>query len=1111
MFRKLQINRLVGWLLFGLSFIVYLVSMSKTVNFWDCGEIIACSDGLQIGHPPGAPFYMIMARVFLIFAFNPENTAFFMNLLSVISATFAVFITYHTLLLLFERISTERDNSDNKKKYLKIFAAAIGSLSLAFSTSYWTVATETEVYSVSILFTSLTFWTMLKSTTYKNQNDKNRWLILTALLIGMSTGIHLLNILVIPALVLVYYFDQIKQNKKEFLKYLLLSVLLLLVVQLMISYLPVIASKFEWFFVNNLYLGFNLGLIAFSILIIFVLVLGIVISGRKGRHGLNLAITCFAVFLIGFSSYSIVLIRSAANPPIDQNNPESIFNFVSYLNREQYGNRPLLYGQQFNSEQDKIHPYVEGDPVYDTVDNKYKIIAYKPEANYVKRDKTWFPRMWSNLPEHVAAYREWTGYKKDKIPPFGKNVEFMFRYQFNHMYFRYFMWNFVGKQNDFQSYGGPINGNWISGIEFIDNLRLKNTSELPPFLENNKARNVYYLLPLLIGIIGFFYLFRKDKRYFLVTSFIFIFTGIAIVFYLNQHPYQARERDYSYLGSFYAFSIWIGYGVIAIYEYLKTKLKTEYLIYIVVGVLFVAVPGQFLVKNFNDHNRNNDDFAYYFAYNLLNTCAPNAILFTSGDNETFPLWYLQETQNIRTDVRIVNLSFLNTDWYIDQIQTAQRDAMPVSLSISRQQYISGQRELLLVRNNPYAFIEDIYYENINEINADYQAVFNFLLSMWQENGFDQTHSLEYNNFVNFYSKIQAHGANQNFRDLCGVINSLETEEQCSAFGLTQTQANDLMKMMEQFLDKQVSYPLPLHPVLNFAFSNDSATKINTKLYPYPIDYFPAEKLSIAVNKNVIDEVFEFSSSQKSYVVDKMIWSPNHESLTKSDLMVFEIIRSNLWKRPIYFTSTMNSRNYLGLNKYLFLEGLAYRLMPIETDVSEDELVNVNAGIMYQNLMTKFEWGSLQKTPGYIDEATRTTLINLRNHFSRLARGLYFKGEIKQSEDVLDLCVKLIPDDLISFDYYSVGIVHGYYRINKKAKAREIATVLAQNAFKELEFYSKFSSKQQFSLDIYKQRSVKTIEELYVLAEQYKHKGLLPYIGSIYEKALALYDSEKIVK
>ncbi|MDD4149524.1 MAG: DUF2723 domain-containing protein [Bacteroidales bacterium] len=1105
---KLQKNiiNIGAWLAFAISLIVYLLSMSLNVNFWDCGEIIACAHGLQVGHPPGAPFYMILARIFSMFAFNPENIAFFVNLLSVISSSFAVFFTYKSIIILLKRFQSVGAEQENN--FLLSGAAFVGALSLAFSTSFWFVATEAEVYSVSIFFTSLTFWTMLKTTGFTKTSDKNRWTLLTILLLGISTGVHLLNILVIPAFVFIYYFDRRTQNKKEFVKFSVYAILLLILAQGIITYLPVIASKFEWFFVNRLFLGYNSGLTAFVVFLCTTCVFGIWYSGKKSKRTLNFAITGLMFFIMGFSTYSMVLIRSAANPPIDENNPETIFNFVSYLNREQYGDRPLWYGQQFNSQKDKINPYVEGAPVYDTVSGKYAIISRKPDANYVSADKVFLPRMWSDLPEHVAAYRQWTNYKKDDVPSFGTNIKFMFRYQFNHMYFRYLFRNFIGAQNDIQSHGGPVYGNWISGIGFIDKLRLNTPDELPKYLQNDTSRNPYYFLPFIFGIIGLIYLFQKDKKYFLVSFLLFIFTGIAIAFYLNQHPYQARERDYSYIGSFYVFTLWIGIGVYAVYQYLKKYFKKKYLIYIVLTFAFLAVPFQFLCTNFDDHNRRHDDFAYYFAYNMLNSCAENAILFTAGDNETFPLWYLQETQNIRTDVKIVNLSFLNTSWYLDQIQFKQRETIPVNISVFPCGYMSGQRELLPVRNNPYAFIEDIYYQNINEINSDYKAIFNFLLDLWHTNGFDKEHPDKYENFVSFYNDIQPHGANQNFRDLHSVIKSLDSEEQCKAFGITQTQALDLIAKFEIFLNKQTNYALPLHPVLNFVFSDDELTKIGTKLYPYPIDYFPATTLSLPVNKKIIDKVFELSPSQKTSPIDEMIWSPGRESFTKSDLMVLEIIRNHLWERPIYFSSTMNTRNYLGLDKYLYLEGFAYRLMPIETDVSEDKLVNVNAEIMYHNLVDKFKWGSLDTEYGPIDMATRTSLINLRNHFARLSRGLYFEGEIKKSEEVLDMCVKLIPNGLIPFDYYNVGIVHGYYRVNKKAKARELASVISQNSLQELIFYSSFSRQQQEALDVYKQRAMQTIQELYVLSTEYKHREFTEEIGDVYGKAVKIYTSTK---
>ena len=1099
-----KLNNIIGWAIFAISLIVYLISLSRTVNFWDCGEIITCANTLQIGHPPGSPFYMILARFFSLFAFNPEHIAFLTNLLSAIASAFTVLFTYHSIVMLLNRITQKALQNLTRNEQILIFASAsIGALTLAFSTTFWTSAIETEVYSVSILFTSASFWAMLKRNDAITISDKNRWLLLTALIIGFSTGVHLLNILIIPALVLIYYFDLGIKGKKNFFMALAISIGLLAFVQLTILYLPVLAAQFEWFFVNHLHFGFNSGLIFFAVFFVSLLIFGIWLSGKKGKPILNLIITAFAIFISGYSTYSVVLIRSAANPTIDQNNPETIYNFISYLHREQYENSPLWYGQQYNSQQDKINPYTEGEAIYDTSANQYSIIAHKPQANYIKSDKTIIPRMWSSTPQHIAAYQEWTGYKNDRVPTFSKNLRFMFRYQFSHMYFRYFMWNFVGKQNDFQSHGGPIFGNWISGISFIDNIRLKNPP-LPNTLKNNKARNVYYFLPLLLGILGIIFQFKKDKKYSLVLSLVFIFTGIAIAFYLNQHPYQARERDYSYIGSFYAFSMWIGIGVYGLYMSIAKYYKHKYLIYAILAISFLAVPFQLITKNFNDHNNHNNDFAYYFAYNMLNSCEENAILFTSGDNETFPLWYLQETQNIRTDVKVINLSFLNSDWYIDQITTKRGQSEAIDINISKSQYESGQRELLLVRHNPYAFIKDIYYNNADEINADYKTVFDMLIQLFIDNGLSKSNPEQFDEFVAFYKNIEPHGANPEFRNFCTIVNSLESEEQCNAYGITQTQALDLIKILRLLLDKQTQYPIPLEQALNFVFSDDTITKIDTRLYPYPIDYFPSNKLSFIINKEKIISSFNLTANQENYIVDKMQWQVNKESLTKSDLMILEIIRTNMWQRPIYFSSTMTSQNYLGLDKYLFLEGLAYRLIPIETDISEDKLVNVNSLIMYDNLATKFKWGNLINYDSYYDENIRTTLTSLRHHYSRLARGLYFEGKVKKSEEMLDECIKIIPNELVAYNYYTIGIIHGYYRIGKKHKAQEVAEILANNAIKELEYYNKLSQRQQFSIDIYKQVSMKIIEELYILADQYKHKDFLPEITNIYNRASKLY-------
>jgi hypothetical protein len=1103
-----NISKISSWTVFAISLIVYFITASRSVNFWDCAELIACASGLQIAHPPGAPFYLILARSFEILSFGIISPAFAINLLSAFAAAFTVFFTYKSIQLLANRILIRNETlntqyNDVEKHLFSCIAGIIGALSLAFSITFWASATETEVYSVSILLTSVNFWLILKYYTDKPEN-KNRLLILSALILGISTAVHLLNILVIPALVFVWYFEKNEFSKKSFFITLFMSVIMLAFVQLLISGLPVIASVFELFFVNNLGLGFNSGLYIFSIFIISLMIGGIYFSGIKKKISLNLVFTCLSVFIIGYSTYTTVIIRSYANTPIDQNNPETIFNFISYINREQYGDRPLWYGQMYNTPLDKEKPYIKGEAVYDKNVNKYEIVSYKPEANYNNAGKVILPRMWSNLPAHIVAYQEWTGSRKDKTPGFVTNMSFMLRYQLSHMYLRYFMWNFTGRQNDIQSHGGPMHGNWISGIGFIDNIRLTQTKDLPPALKNNKGRNAYYFLPLILGILGIIVQFKNDKKFLFVISLLFVFTGIAIAFYLNQHPYQARERDYSFIGSFYAFSLWIGLGSVGLLSVLIRFVKHKYLSIAVFSFCFIAVPGQFLAKNFNDRNISRNDFARSFAYNLLNSCEKNAILFVSGDNETFPLWYLQEVENVRTDVRVVNLSFLNTDWYIDQIICQQRESAPINLNVEKVQYISGQRELMLVKDNPYAFLEDIYYNNLSEINQDYAVVFDKFDMLLIEAGFDKKRPQEYQNFYNFYQKIQPHGANEAFRDFCTIVFSLESPEQCEEFGIAHYKALDLIKLLRTYLDKQLKYPIPLNQALNFVFSDDAATKINTKLFDYPVDYFPASNLCFPINANQTKEFFFNANILDEQIVKQMTWNLNRESITKSELMLMEIIRSSLMQRPIYFSSLTNSRNYMGLEKYLYLEGFAYRLIPIDTDISADDPVNVNAINMYDNFTNKFVWGNVLTNPGYLDETGRTSLINLRNHYSRLSRGLYFEGEIKKSEEVLDYCIKLIPNELIPFDYYTVGLVHAYYRINKKAKAGEIAIITAENALSELEFYAKFPRTKTKPIKIYQQRALKTIEEIYILADKYSHKEFLPNIDKIYQKAVKLY-------
>lgn len=1085
------------------SLLIYLFTLAPTVSFWDSGEFIACADTLQPNHPPGNPTYLLMARLFAMFAINPAQTAWLVNLFSAVAASLSVFfackVIYSLSKSLLEKFPTKGFSiSDNEKNLISHFASVTGSLALAFATSFWAIATEAEVYSLSVLFTSMMVWMMMRLNDAES-NYKSRWIILLGLLTGLSVGVHLLNILIIPALVMMYYFGNFKFSYKSFGFALALAIGILVALQIFISGFPVMASWFERFFVNSLGATYNTGLFVFAAFVILLLVLGIYLSGVKNRRVLNLIFTTFAVFVSGYSIYTMVLIRSAANPPIDQYNTENIYNFISYLNREQYGERPLWKGHQYSSPVNLVSPYTEGNEIYDTVGGEYKVVAHKPVANYEKGSSKVLPRMWSRDPLHVLAYTEWTKATKNNLPTASQNYTFMFRYQFSHMYFRYFMWNFSGRQNDIQSHGGAIAGNWISGIGLLDNMRLSDQDAKPAFLKDNSGTTYYFLLPLLLGIIGIIYQFKADKKNLFIVTLIFIFTGIAIAFYLNMTPYQVRERDYVYLGSFFAFAIWIGLGVIGLYLMMRKYIKHKFLIYGTGALCLVAVPGQFLTKNYTSQDKSENDFAYHFALNMLNSCDENAILFVSGDNETFPLWYLQQCENVRTDVSVVNLSFLNNDWYIYQIQNAGKGSFKIPLSVSKENYKTGKAEILPVINNTAAFYDFIYMLKHDEIQQEFLKIHDEFCSLLRKSGYDVRNKTEFESFEEYFKNIRPLGSNKDFLNYCSLVVNLKDDEVSRAYGISQAEAANLIKMLQEFLILEKGYATNPDICLDFMFADDTAFMVKTGFYDYPVNYCPVRDFVWPINKQEVMKSFAKIGLREDLIIDNMKWSldTTRKSLNKSDLMVLEIIRSNKWERPVYFSSVMSSENYLGLDKYLYLEGLAFRLIPVETEVSANDPVNINSATMYENFINRFKWGTLECN----DENIRNMLIVLRTHYSKLARGLYLAGATKQSEQVLNNCLKIIPNDLVPFEYSSVGLVHGYYRLGKVKEAGVVSLIIADNASKEIEFYAGFPLNMNKNFEPYKLRAQKTIQELIYLAQQYKNQDLAAELNKIYGKVV----------
>ncbi len=717
--KKYQLyNNILGWAAFLISAIVYLMTIEPTVSFWDCGEFITTSYKFEVGHPPGAPLFMIVGRIFTLFG-GAGDAAMLINAMSALASAFTIMFLFWTITHLAKKLVNNNEEPLMGQTIAILASGFVGALAYTFSDTFWFSAVEGEVYASSSLMTAVVFWAILKWENVANEPNANRWLIFIAYIIGLSIGVHLLNLLAIPAIVFVYYFKKYDVTRKGVLIALGLSVAILgFIMYGIIPGVVTIGSWFELLFVNTFGLPFHSGLIFYIAAIIAGISYGIWYTLKKQLVVWNTILAGIAVILIGYSSFALIIIRSSAQPPMDQNSPNNAFSLLSYLNREQYGERPLMYGQFYGSPLNPQNRYLEGKPVYTQIDGKYKITYRRVVPNYDDKFNMVFPRMWSTMEaSHAQDYKDWGIIKGNRIqyrneqgqteviikPTFTENMRFFFRYHVNHMYWRYFMWNFVGRQNDIQGHGSVIHGNWISGISFIDDARLGDQQNLPTSLDGNKGRNTYYFLPLLLGLLGLFYQYGKGaegKKGVWVVFLLFFMTGLAIVIYLNQYPHQPRERDYAYAASFYAFAIWIGLGVLALAEGLR-KFMPETVAAGISGVLaLVLVPGIMAAENWDDHDRSGRYTARDFGANYLVTCAPNGIIFTNGDNDTFPLWYNQEVEGVRTDVRVCNLSYLQTDWYINQMRRQAYNSAPMPISMAAEKYRQGTRDIIYLLDNP---------------------------------------------------------------------------------------------------------------------------------------------------------------------------------------------------------------------------------------------------------------------------------------------------------------------------------------------------------------------------------------------------------------------------
>ncbi|HET9486905.1 MAG TPA: DUF2723 domain-containing protein, partial [Chryseosolibacter sp.] len=672
-----KVNNLTGWMVFAIALIVYWVTMEPTASYWDCGEFIAVSYKLEVPHPPGAPLYLLIGRLFSFLSFGDETeVAYWINFSSVLAGAFTSLFLFWSTVLFGRKLMNIRKPEEltTERTWVLMGAGLVSALTFTFCDSAWFSNVEAEVYAMSSFFTAFVVWAMLKWDVIEDESKANRWLLLIFYMMGLSIGVHLLNLVTIPALALIYYFKKYSPGPWGMVATMLFSLFIIFFINnIIIPGLPTMAGSFEIFFVNSLGLPFGSGVIVFSLILIVVLVYGINYAQKHKKPILNTFLLATAFILIGYSSYSMIVIRANFNPPINENDPSDVMSFVRYLKREQYGSRPLLYGQYFTAQ---LEGYDEGEPTYVKGKEKYEIADRKISQRYPAKDQTILPRIWSTDPQHQEVYRDLLGLREGEKPKFfSDNLYYMFSHQIGHMYVRYFFFNFAGRQSDNQ------NADWLGPRQWFE--------KLPETLAENKGRNNFFMIPFILGLVGMFYQSVHNTKNFVVVALLFVLTGVALVIYLNSPPTEPRERDYIYTGSYYAYCFWIGFAVIALAETLWKTTKSLKTAGIIATIICLSAPALMARDGWNDHDRSKRYFSVDSAINYLQSCAPNGILFTGGDNDTFPLWYSQEVEGVRTDVRVVVLSYYNTDWYINQTMRQTYESEPFPYTLTRENYRQG--------------------------------------------------------------------------------------------------------------------------------------------------------------------------------------------------------------------------------------------------------------------------------------------------------------------------------------------------------------------------------------------------------------------------------------
>ena len=1103
------VNNVLGWFTFFVAAFVYCSTIEPTASFWDCPEFITTGYKLEVGHPPGAPFFMLTANLFSQFASDPSQVARMVNTMSALLSATTILFLFWSITHLARKLILKDWSEMTLGKLIAIQASGlVGALIYTFSDTFWFSAVEGEVYAYSSAFTAIVFWLILKWEDHADEPHSDRWLVLIAYMTGLSIGVHLLNLLCLPAIVLVYCYRRFPhiELKGSLLALLGSFVLVAAVLYGVVPGIITVAGWFELLFVNTLGCPFNTGEIIYIVLLVAIVIwaiyesyvdksfkrqnisfvlsvgmLGIPFRGMTWGAGIlglvilvalyfglnyrkkigkdlvpvvtarfkNTALLCMLMLMIGYSSYAVIVIRSAANPPMDQNSPEDVFTLGSYLSRDQYGDSPLLYGQAYTSQVAYdvdgsmcVPKHKEGAAIWQRKEkaskdekDSYFVVSHKDKIIYAQN--MLFPRMHSSA--HAGAYENWMGGVEGtqvpydrcgepvmvKMPTQMENIRFFLSYQCNFMYWRYFMWNFAGRQNDIQGNGEPEHGNWITGISFIDDWMLGDQSKMPAELKANKGHNVFYCLPLLLGLIGLFWQAWRGQRgirQFWVVFFLFFMTGLAIVLYLNQTPQQPRERDYAYAGSFYAYAIWCGLGVLAIYDMLKKKLKgNDVAVAGVVGVACLLVPIQMASQTWDDHDRSGRYTCRDFGQNYLMTLQDkgNPIIFTNGDNDTFPLWYNQETEGVRTDARVCNLSYLQTDWYIDQMKRPAYDSPSVPITWPRIDFCSGTNDYIEVRPAMKQQLLDFYREYPKEARA--------------------------------------------------------------AFGDEPFEVKNIMKYWVR--------------------SKDNDTHV-----------IPTDTLYITIDKEAVRRSGMMMASDT--IPDRMVISlAGKRAIYKNDMMMLEMLAQCNWERPLYVATTVGSDNYMNLGDNFVQEGLAYRITPFNTKAPGAK--NFDTEKVYNNVMNRFKWGGLDKPGLYIDETVMRMCYTHRHLLAQLAMQLIAEGQNAKAEKVLRKVEKVLPEYNVPYTFMSgaADMARAYALIGKKADAARILNKVWADAKSYADYYlqltgSRFMMSQNDVLrQLYIMQNIaditqacdhslanqrlKTVNALYAV---YQAKGGAPYDG-----------------